>query len=271
MNTKKGRLIIFITFGILILIAFANVFYQDAYSFQKQALEEVSTSAIILTEIETLAIPLAEEIPLVKEWAHSFEKDFDKLLNYLNITSILVGLQLTILGISKWIFLKIIMVLLFIGLFFVKLRPISMKLLILCLILSPGLNIYTKLMQYTVHASEMDLGNELHTHLQTTKDSIKAKGLYHQEKLQKLKNKQAKENKGRLTFFDKIEDEAIKSKNHIVDGAEKIGKETLEILRFTAKNSVKIGVKLMVNVIVIFILLPVLFWYTFSLVFKSLF
>ncbi|HAD97527.1 MAG TPA: hypothetical protein DCG19_08980 [Cryomorphaceae bacterium] len=271
MNNQTKRIIGAILLAILIAASFLNLFYKDALEFQNSASKEVLASVAILSEIEGLTIPLAESIPLLKDWAHTYEDDFNKLLNYLDISSMMILLQLTLLEISQWMLFKWAMVVLFIGLFIPALRSTSFKLLVLALMISPGLSIYTSAMQGVVKTVDMNLGGELNQSLEATRDSINARKQMHQSRLDSLESYQESEHHDHLTLGDRIEDGVLKTTYNVEDDLDKIGKEILDILRFAAQNGVRLAIAALVNILIVFGLMPLLFWYVFSLFLKKLF
>ncbi|MBN3582281.1 hypothetical protein JYB64_07760 [Algoriphagus aestuarii] len=52
-----------IVFGILIVLSFINPFYKSSIAFENKAAKEITESILILEEIESLTIPLAENVP----------------------------------------------------------------------------------------------------------------------------------------------------------------------------------------------------------------
>lgn len=265
---QLGFLILFI---VLILISFTNLFYQSSLSFEENSSKEITGSILIIEEIETLTIPIAESVPFLKSWASTYQDDFATLVNYLSFADLLMLFQLTILKVSEWWIFKVITVLLFAGLFIPKIRQICIGALILSLMISPGLRIYTQFMQGVTQHMSMDLGSELKTHLTASKDSISLKKVRHQSKLDTLEAQQKAKHKGRLNIFNKVEDEAIKITDVVDDEVDKIGKEVLDILRFASHHALELIVALMVNILIIFGFLPMLFWYLFSIGLKRLF
>ncbi len=271
MNNRIKHILAALVAALLIVASFLNLFYQPALEFQTQASKDVLASVAVLSEVEAATIPIAESIPLVKDWAHTYEDDFNKLLQYLDISSIMILLQLTLLELSRWMLFKWAMVVLFIGLWIPAIRSVCMKLLILALLISPGISIYTYAMQGVVKTMDMDLGSELHKSLQATKDSINAQKTMHQNKLDSLENYQRSEHEGKLSFGDRIKDGLIKATYNVEDAVSKIGHEVLDILRFASHNAVRIGLAILVNIFVVFVLMPLLFWYIFGLFLKRLF
>lgn len=267
---KKGYLPYLIS-GILILLSFFNPFYNSAISFEDKASKEISESILLLEEIETLTIPLAETIPFLKSWAHTYENDFDKLLSYLNFADLLMLLQLGILKLSEWWVFKLVLVISFLGLFNNYTKSICKNLLIIGLLITPGLGIYTQLLSSLSNQMEIDLGADLKSNLLATKDSINTKKELHKSSLEALKAHQKSKNKGRLNLFDKVEDEAINIGDSIVDDIDQAGEDLLDVLRFAGHHGLELAVSLMSNILIIFGILPVLFWYLMSLALQRLF
>lgn len=271
MQVRSDQLITLIVSGLLILSAFTNLWYKEAVNFEENAAKEISESIVILHEIEALTIPLAENIPFLKNWAGAYQRDFDKLLTYLNFSSLLLLLQFTLLKLSHWWLFKLFLVFIFIGLFFAFSRGLCFKLLVLGLMISPGLSIYTQLMANITYHMELDMGADLKAHLSATKDSINNRKTFHQAKLDSLKEQQRAVHGGKLNIFDKAKDEAIKLTYNVEDELGRIGGEILDVLRFASNHSLELAVGILVNIFVVFALLPLLFWYVFSIWLKKLF
>lgn len=271
MKVFKLDNIVLLIFGFLIILSFFNPFYNSSIAFEDNASKEITESILILEEIETLTIPLAENVPFLKSWAHTYENDFDKLLSYLNFADLLMLLQLGILKLSEWWLFKVILVLCFIGMFISQSKPICKKVLIIGLMITPGLGIYTQFMSGICHQMEMDLGSELKSQLQATKDSINSKKVINKEALDSLETIQKSKHKGKLSIFNKVEDDVIKVSDKLSEEVSTLGKDLLVILRFTGNHGLELAVALLTNVLIIFGLLPVLFWYLISLALKRLF
>jgi hypothetical protein len=158
---NKKQIATLVILGLLILVSFSNLFYPSAIDFEEKAAKEIAESILILQEIETLSIPLAENIPFLKSWASTYQRDFDKLLSYLNFSYLLLLLQYTLLKFSQWWVFKAILAVLFVGVLIPPLRSLSFKLLILGLIISPGLSVYTQFMSGAAHQMNLDLGSDL--------------------------------------------------------------------------------------------------------------
>ena len=271
MNLTKNQIISLVILGALIVLSFTNLFYNPAMDFEEKAAKEIAESILILQEIESLSIPLAESIPFLKSWAGSYQHDFEKLLSYLNISYLLLLVQFTLLKLSHWWLFKVGLLLLFIGLFVPRTRDMSFKLLVLGLMISPGLSIYTQFMAVATDHLKLDTGNELKTYLNDTRDSIRSQKDAKLAKLDSLENRQRAKHGGTLNIFNKVEDEAIKLTINVTSEIEKLGGEFLDILRFASNHSLSLAVTLLSNILIVFFVLPVLFWYLFSLWLKRLF
>lgn len=271
MKLTNNQIISLVILIALIVVSFTNLFYNAAIDFEEKAAKEIAESILILQEIESLSIPLAESIPLLKSWAGTYQHDFEKLLSYLNISYLLLLVQYTLLKLSHWWLFKAGLVLLFIGLFIPRTRDMSFKLLVLGLMISPGLSIYTQFMEATTHHLKLDTGHELKTYLNDTRDSIRSQKDAKLAKLDSLESKQRAKHGGTLNIFNKVEDEAIKLTINVTSEIEKLGGEFLDILRFASNHSLSLAVTLLSNILIVFFVLPVLFWYLFSLWLKRLF
>ncbi|WP_186756752.1 hypothetical protein [Echinicola salinicaeni] len=271
MTFNHQRNYIYVGLGILVIASFFNLLYGTAESFQSQASKELLTSTAIISQIEAIILPLAESIPLIKNWSYTIEDDFQKLLSYLEVANILVLIQYSLLKLSHWMFFKWITLITFAALFWPPIRLYAFRILILLLMISPGLNIFSSLSAGIVSQTNIDLGTELKSHLAATKDTIDQKKSFQQLKLDSLKSKQAEKHDGKLTFLDKVEDKAIKTTDNIENEVSKLGSDFLAIIRFASQHAVELAMNMLVNIIIIFVFLPLLYWYMFTLILKKLF
>jgi|GEM_PF-1890411 len=271
MKSNHKPILILGGLALLIVLAFTNFTFGNAESFLSGASKELLASTAVLTEIETVTIPLAENIPFLKNWSYTYENDFDRLLNYLEIANILVLLQYSLLKISHWVVFKWLMVATFLGTLWPASRKTAFRLLVLFLMISPGLAIYSSLTSGIVKQTKLDLGQDLKSHLVSTKDSLNRKKILQQKKLDQLKATQTSKHDGKLTFVDKVEDKTIQITNNIDDDADMIGSDIVDILRFAGHHAVQLAMDMLVNVIIIFLVLPFLFWYIFAIMLRNLF
>lgn len=261
----------FVFSGILILASFTDFFRDGAVSFTDKAATEITVSKTLLQEVETLTLPLAKEIPFLKSWANTYEKNFDKILSYLNLADLLILIQMTLIKLSHWWILKVALIVSFIGMFIPPVKTIAKRILIVGLLISPGLAIYTNVLSQVSQELKIDLGSEIKSQLEATKDSINSKKIIHKAKLDTLISKQKKRHNGKLNLFDKVEDETIKITDDVADELKKIGEDLLTILRVASNHGLEIAVSLIGNIIVIFLILPLLYWYIMGLTLKRLF
>ncbi|GMQ29586.1 hypothetical protein [Algoriphagus confluentis] len=248
-------------FALVIALSFTQIFYSDAIEFEDSVAKELAISKAVLQEMDVLIFPAAESIPLVKSWFETYQGKFEKTLSYLDAAALMILIQQALLKLSHWWVFKAVLLLAFGGLFIQPIRIFSRNLLILGLLISPGLAIYTHFLQGVTHELQLDLGKDLREHLQASKDSIHAKKLIHQSKLDTLESQQRAKHEGRLNLFNKVEDEAVKITYSAEDELDKIGKEVVDVLRFTAQHGLELVVALLGNIAVVFLVLPLLYWY----------
>ncbi len=254
--------------GILIIGSITNFFFGYALGFQNKAAEEITLAITALYELETVVLPLAESIPIIKSWGSGIERDFNSVLSYLNTADVIILIQMILLKISHWWVFKVILVICFAGLFLPDYNKLAKKLLIIGLLISPGIAMYSLSLAHVSHELNIDLGSELKNHLTATKDSINTKKSAQQEKLDNLIAKQKEKNKGKLNVFNKVEDDLIKGKDEVTDELEKIGKEVIQVLSFAGQHGLELAVALIGNIVVIFLVLPLLFWYIIGVTIK---
>ncbi|MDN3204815.1 hypothetical protein [Algoriphagus sediminis] len=257
--------------GLLILGSVTNVFLNYALSFENKAAEEITLATTALYELETVVLPLAESIPIIKSWGTGIERDFDSLLSYLNTADVIILIQMILLKISHWWVFKAILIICFAGLFIPSYQKLARKILIIGLLISPGIAMYTHSLAHVSQELSIDLGSDLKDHLTATKDSIQTKKDSQKAKLDSLIAKQKEKNNGKLNIIDKVEDDFIKGKDEVTDELEKIGKDVIDVLRFAGQHGLELAVALIGNIIVIFLVLPLLFWYLIGVVVKRQF
>jgi hypothetical protein len=255
----------------LILASLFDVFYESAVEFDDKAFKELVVTKSVLREIEGLSIPIAENIPFLKSWANSYQENFQKIIHYLDISSLFILIQLTLLKLSHWWVFKFLLVVGFLAIFLPQLKSIAKSLLIIGLLISPGLAIYTHFLAGVTHELSLDLGQELKQQLSSTKEALDKKSSIHQAKLDSLMEQQKEKHGGEITLFDKIEDGVIKAENEVKGEFEKLGRELLDLLRFTGHHGLELSVALAGNIAVVFVVLPLGYFYFIGIVVNGLF
>lgn len=260
-----------LVFGIFILPSIFDIFYQRAINFEDQAAKEILLSKTALSELENLTIPIVEDIPFLKSWGSSYQVNFDKILSYLNLSALLILIQLTLLKLSHWWVFKLFLVISFAGLFFSQTKEFAKKVVIIGLLISPGIAVYTTLLSGVTQELSLDMGKKLQSHFEAAQDSLNTKKLTQQDRLDSLKSIQRSKHNGKLDIFNKVEDDLIKGEEEVKDELDKIGKDLLIILRYASQHGLELAVSLLGNILVIFLILPLAYLYIIGIALKRLF
>lgn len=260
-----------LVFGIFILSSIFDIFYQRAINFEDQAAKEILLSKTALSELENLTIPIVEDIPFLKSWGSSYQVNFDKILSYLNLSALLILIQMTLLKLSHWWVFKLILVISFAGLFFSQTKEFAKKVVIIGLLISPGISVYTTFLSGVTQELSLDMGKKLQSHFEAAQDSLNTKKLTQQDRLDSLKSIQRSKHNGKLDIFNKVEDDLIKGEEEVKDELDKIGKDLLIILRYASQHGLELAVSLLGNILVIFLILPLAYLYIIGIALKRLF
>lgn len=260
-----------LVFGIFILSSIFDIFYQRAINFEDQAAKEILLSKTALSELENLTIPIVEDIPFLKSWGSSYQVNFDKILSYLNLSALLILIQMTLLKLSHWWVFKFILVISFAGLFISETKVFAKKVVIIGLLISPGIAVYTTLLSGVTQELSLDMGEKLQSHFEAAQDSLNTKKLSQQDRLDSLKTTQRSKHDGKLDIFNKVEDDLIKGEEEVKDELDKIGKDLLIILRYASQHGLELAVSLLGNILIIFLILPLAYLYIIGIALKRLF
>lgn len=260
-----------LVFGIFILSSIFDIFHQSAINFEEQAAKEILLSKTALSELENLTIPIVEDIPFLKSWGSSYQVNFDKILSYLNLSALLILIQMTLLKLSHWWVFKLILVISFAGLFFSQTKEFAKKVVIIGLLISPGISVYTTFLSGVTQELSLDMGKKLQSHFEAAQDSLNTKKLTQQDRLDSLKSIQRSKHNGKLDIFNKVEDDLIKGEEEVKDELDKIGKDLLIILRYASQHGLELAVSLLGNILIIFLILPLAYLYIIGIALKRLF
>lgn len=260
-----------LVFGIFIVSSIFNLFYQRAIDFEDQAAKEILLSKTALSELENITIPIVEDIPFLKSWGSSYQVSFDKILSYLNLSALLILIQMTLLKLSHWWVFKLILIISFAGLFFSQTKEFAKKVIIIGLLISPGIAVYTTFLSGVTQELSLDMGKKLQSHFEAAQDSLYTKKLSQQDRLDSLKTTQRSKHDGKLDIFNKVEDDLIKGEEEVKDELDKIGKDLLIILRYASQHGLELAVSLFGNILIIFLILPLAYLYIIGIALKRLF
>ena len=272
---NRSKIILVIITILLIVLSFYGYFHQQANVFLEKVSTRVSESSDFIAVIEKgLSYTSSLNVPLIDGYAADAEKDLNKISSYLTVAQILVELQIAILKISNLTFFKIIAVLFMIGLFIDKHKKAAFKFLLICLMINPGLSIYVNAIHETARVVKFNLGVDLHQKLSDIKADFTVKEEELKQKQESRKEKQLEEaekrGKDRIGFIKRAEDA-------VVDTVEDLGIKIKEEIKL-AEEIVKVDtesllvhlVNLITGILLLYLLLPVLYFYLMNLILKNL-
>lgn len=275
LKINRSTLLISIAAIALISISFTNVFNKSALRFLLTTSEEMMSSLVVVTELEMLAYSGSENIPVIGGTAKGLASELDKASDYLSVSTSLVTAQVILINLSNSVLIKIFSILMLIGIFVDKYKKRALKLLIVSLVISPGLAIYVNIVEYMVDESKLDLGLSLNKELTKTRQEFNKRKKAHDFSMSEKKTRQLAEAKKRgktkIGFFKKLEDD-------IEDKAFNIGNKINEeyhlggdCVKYFADKTMELLINLLVTIIVVFLLLPLLYFYMFNLLIKKFF
>ncbi len=257
--------------GLLIILSFLDIAYHSAYEFVSTISADMLSSQLLLLEIKSLATPLIADIPFLKDSPEEIFYGYNKVIHYLTVSNGLTLLQIALLDVSRLLIVKIALVLLFAGTFIKSISTTCYRWLVIALFITPGLSLYINIIHYVSHASQVETGNSLKQELQQTQDKIDAQKKKQQSYLQQLEAQQKSKHHGRLTFGDKVEDEVIKLADDVKDEVQKLGAEFMDVVKFSTDKLIGMGVQMLVNVTLLFALMPLAYFFVLSTLFKRYF
>ncbi|WP_160114816.1 hypothetical protein [Aquimarina sp. AU474] len=273
---KKDKVWIIIISIILITLGCTNILVNPAINFLSDVNSDMMLSLGLAMELKSIVSGTdISKIPLIGGVTSELQDIFTRTINYLTFANIVIGVQTILVNMSKSLLIKIIPVFFLAGLFLKKYKQIALKLLIIILLINPGLSLYVNGIKYISQSMELNLGSNIHQHLSLIKNKYK-------EKREKIKSKQeirkeeqlkkAKEkgHKG-IGIFTKAEDAV---KNTVEDIGVDIGQgvsETFDVLKNGKKELMKLILNMISNLVVLFLILPLFYFYILSFLLKKFF
>jgi hypothetical protein len=259
-----------ISFLLLVLI-FWGVLEKSALKFLIDTESTSLESLAIATEL-ILEAKIAEStrIPLVSGTFDGIADIFSKGQQWLSYSSIILGAQIMIVTVSKTLAIKVIAALLWIGIFIPRTRSICTKLLMLFFLLNPGLPAFVHISKMFGNEANINFGNTLNENLKKNYATYQSEEKTRASKLEALKEKQKKENGGKLDFFQKIGDDVKKVVGHVEDDVSLVYKDSADVLKEGSKQLIQQAVNLFIHVLVAFVLLPFGYFYLFKILFEHI-
>lgn len=273
MNTTR-KIVIAILAITTVIVSLLNVFQTEALHFLMDTSEQLLGSLAIVSEIKWSTV-LISKIPVLGDEEMSFQTVLDRILNYLSLANILVGIQIVLVNLSKSVLFKLLPLPFIIGIFIQKYSRLSLKILVLSLLLCPGLSIYVCGIKYMATEAHLDLGNNLKEELQKVHDKFVEKERVLNSHLEQEKQNQLaeaeKKGKKKIGLFKKAEDDIEKVVKKTDLKIKEGSSEIVTAVKFLAKKADELIINLIVNILVIFFLLPLLYFYGLNLILKHYF
>jgi len=274
--SKKKTIWIAIGAIVYMAITFSNALVAPALDFLTDVSNEMVEALGFSLELKSLTYSLeSANIPFTTGTTEGLSETFDKAINYLTFTNVVVVVQMILVNMGKSLFFKLVPILLLVGYFIKKYSQMAVRLLIIALLINPGLSLYVNGMEYVAASMEMDLGTSLHAHLGKIREKYDKKKEEYEAKLENKEQGQLEKDKekGRdqLSLSQKVEDKVEEvSMDAKIDIQEGVAMLT-EALKEGRKELTKLIINLISSVIVLFMLLPLLYFYMINFILKKFF
>ena len=269
-------------YGVLLLLLGILIFawYNPLYTRSLSELEKASEKSI-----ENLAI--LESLYLVSEASSSvrlpfisgiFEgasKSINSALEYLLLGVIILLAQLIILKITHSKVVLVLLMVLWVIALFKKRKTLAYQFLIFGLFLNPGLSIFASGISYIDHKLQISGPESLHSQLTLIHSDFMKKEQKREEELKQRKEQQMKQDslkgKDHLTLIQRIEDKVEERAPQIGLHFEEDFRLTKKAIQFAAKKIRQLVVNYLTSVLILYLLLPLLYFVLAIVTVKSLF
>ena len=261
-RAKINNIILSVILTLLIILAISNLISDFSLSFLKE------TSGLALKNLGIVAglKVISATLPLLK----GFSDIIGKILDFLLIVNGLILLQIALIKISKVIVLKILMVCLF-GLTFIKkARLIALRVLVVLLFINPGLSLYILTVKSVSKAAKLDSGEEITRRLESI-GSLSGEELEDMSREGSDDRERVVDTRQGMDIFSKF-GEYIKDKT--TDTGSFISKQldmAKSYLSQLLENLFKATINYFITVLVLFLVLPVVYFYILYLLMKRIF
>ncbi len=273
---KKDKIWIIVITLVFVILAFSNILVTPAIDFLSGVNSDMMLSLGVAMELKSIATSIDNSnIPLVGGLATELEDIFTRAINYLTFANIVIAVQTILVNLGKSLLFKLLPLLFLAGLFLKKYKQLALKLLIISILINPGLSLYVNGINYVSNTMELDLGSSLHEHLSTIKTKYEDKREKVISKQEARKKRQLEKAKKRghqdISAFKKVEDAVVNKIEDVGVDVEEGFSETLEILKEGKKELMKLLINMVSNLIVLFLILPLLYFYLMSFLLKRFF
>ena len=269
-----------IPFVLLLVIALFLIFWQKphqlAESYLMSVSEETLSSLLLISELKIAAASGAStKVPLIAGSFQGVSELLDQGVEYLGWANALIGIQLVLLALSQSIVLKVLIILAIIVLFFEKMKKVGLQLLVLFLLVNPVLTVYVIGIKYIAKEVNIDLGTGLNADLKKVQTNYLAKKKTQEAKMADHKASQlakAKEKgKDKISIVNKVEDAVIGTAQKFGDEVDMVFTDTLDVLKGAINKLLQACLNLLTHILVLFLVLPLLYFYAARLIIQSLF
>ncbi len=231
----------------------------EMQAYQFLYLEDKRSLGILLTvaEVKQILNAISDmNIAFIHGATTDIVKALDKAQQFLIASSFITSLQLLVIKLSQYIWIKIIAVILLAGTFFARSKQLCSKVLILVLALNPGVVLFTigvEKISNEIHHEEMD--NGLYQRLSKMSANLKRE---HAELMQQHAAQMRKDDKegGIFGWFHKIWDDVSYDYKYAKESVEGDLKEFRTILKAGGKTVFKDALLYFTNLFLIMVLLP---------------
>lgn len=270
----KTKIGIALVSGLLIGLSFIHTFSTEALSFLLSTSEDMLISLGILTDLKLVA-DASHSVPVLGSASTSAVSTLDKAFNYISLANAMVVAQIILLNLSKSILFKLIGVICIAGLFIKKTSAHAYKALVMTLLICPGLAIYINVLKYVSVEAQLNLGTSLKNELKQTQEKYHSKKdtlnkTIELKKAQQLKEAKAK-GKKHIGLLKRIEDDIDNTVSKTAVTLEQGVSESVDVIHFLSKKIDEMLINLIVTVLIVFLVLPLLYFYIIKLALLRLF
>ncbi|WP_108870364.1 hypothetical protein [Aquimarina aquimarini] len=273
---KKDKIWIIITALAFAILGISNILIAPAIDFLSTINGDLMLGLGIAIELKSITASISNAgIPFAGGLTTELSDILTRAINYLTFANIVIAVQTILANMGKSLLFKALPFFFLIGIFFKKYKKVALKLLIIFLLVNPGISLYVNGIHYVSDTMKLDLGSSLHAHLSSIKNKYeekKEKVTAKQETRKKRQLEKAKK-KGHkdIGIFKKVEDAVVNKVEDVGVDIEEGASEAFEVLKEGKKELMKLIINMISNLIVLFLLLPLLYFYLMSFLLKKFF
>ncbi len=261
---------------LFLVVTFSNILVSPALDFLSAVSGRMLISLGLAMELKSMASSIkSTNIPLIEGNAAELYDTFDKAVDYLALANIAIAVQTILVNLCKsWLFMLLPVVFLA-GVFIKKYSQMAIRLLVIVLLINPGLPIYVVGMNYASQSLQVSLGSKLQARLSATKSKYEKKQKENKEKQEARKQRQLKKAKAKghddIGLIKKAEDAVIGTAEDIGTTVGEGFSDLLDTLKEGKKELMILIINLISSLIVLFVLLPLLYFYFVGFILKKFF